>query len=57
MPIVIREVTSEIALEPEVSEAGATPEPTGGPDEELLERLVRRATERVLERLRLEWEE
>jgi Family of unknown function (DUF5908) len=57
MPVTIREITSEVVLAPESGEqpaesADLRPEAR----EELLESLVRQATERVLERLRLEWE-
>jgi hypothetical protein len=57
MPVTIREITSEVVLAPE---RGEQPGESGAPRtegrEELLESLVRQATERVLERLRLEWE-
>ena len=54
MPVVITEVVTEVVLAP-------TPDPgspgAGAPvDEELLELVVRRAAERVLEVLRREWD-
>jgi hypothetical protein len=55
VPVTIGEITSEVVL----SRAAAEPPPEGGtrtePDE-LVDQVVRRALERVLERLRLEWE-
>ena len=57
MPVTIREITSEVVLTPNAGERPAESadlRPEGR--EELLESLVRQATERVLERLRLEWE-
>jgi hypothetical protein len=58
MPVVIREITSEVVLTPEEgAEAppGGADRPPAGEDE-LVERVVRRAVERVTEILRLEWE-
>ncbi|MDQ3935506.1 MAG: DUF5908 family protein [Actinomycetota bacterium] len=55
MPVTIREITSEVV----VGGADAPEEPvagTGGESSRLVERVVREATERVLERLRLERE-
>jgi hypothetical protein len=54
MPVTIREVTTEVVLEPDDTGAG---EPvSGGVDEqELVERVARAATERVLEHLRRAW--
>ena len=55
MPVTIREVTSEVVLGEEVDladgEAGAAPG-----EDDLVERVVRKALEHVLERLRMEWE-
>jgi hypothetical protein len=55
MPVTIGEITTEVVL----SRAAAEPPPEGGsagtPDE-LADVVVRRALERVLEHLRLEWE-
>lgn len=57
MPVTIREITSEVVLAPERGEGrGETADLRPEGREELLESLVRQATERVLERLRLEWE-
>jgi hypothetical protein len=57
MPVVIREITSEVVLTPESGTppgGGAETPPVG--EDELVERVVRRALERVTEVLRLEWE-
>jgi hypothetical protein len=57
MPVTIREITSEVVLTPEAGERPAEDvDVRPQAREELLESLVRQATERVLERLRLEWE-
>jgi hypothetical protein len=57
MPVVIREVISEIALGPEPpKESGGAVQASVMPSAEVMEQLVRQVTERVLERLRLEWE-
>jgi len=57
MPVTIREITSEVVLGGEGENAsGEAPAGAVGGDEELVERIARRALERVLERLRLEWE-
>lgn len=59
MPVVIREITSEVVLMPE---SGASAPPGGGTErapageDELVDRVVRRALERMVELLRLEWE-
>ncbi len=59
MPVTIREITSEVVLTPDAAGGGgvggAGERPPAGEDE-LVDRVVRRALERVLERLRLEWE-
>jgi hypothetical protein len=58
MPVTIREITSEVVLTPDAGGGGvggAGERPPAGEDE-LVDRVVRRALERVLERLRLEWE-
>jgi hypothetical protein len=55
MPVTIGEITTEVVL----SRAAADPPPQGGTpstSDELVDTVVRRALERVLERLRLEWE-
>ena len=55
MAIVIREIVSEVVLRP--PERAETPAAGDERDrEELLETVIRRATERVLEILRREWE-
>jgi hypothetical protein len=58
MPVVIREITSEVVLTPEEGVEGppgaGAQRPAG--EDELVERVVRRALERVTELLRLEWE-
>lgn len=59
MPVVIREITSEVILTPETgggaTAGGGADRPPAGEDE-LVERVVRRALERVIDVLRLEWE-
>ena len=55
MPVTIRELTSEVVLAEEPAAAPGSDPPAAGEDE-LVERVVRRALERVVERLRLEWE-
>lgn len=56
MPVTIREVTTEVVLQPDESDAGEGV--SAGPDEEaLVERVARAATERVLEQLRRAWED
>ena len=56
MPVTIREITTEVVLEPDPAEerrAGAlAPEA----EADLVERVARAAYERVLEHLRREWE-
>jgi hypothetical protein len=56
MPVTIREITSEVVLGAEAGAAPGAGEPVPAGEDELVERVVRRALERVLERLRLEWE-
>ncbi|MFI9550369.1 hypothetical protein [Nonomuraea endophytica] len=55
MSVVIGEVLSEVVLS---TGSATSPDSAGadGPDDALVERIVRQATERVLERLRREWE-
>lgn len=58
MPLTIREITSEVVLKPDDAgggTAGAGERPPAGEDD-LVDRVARQALERVLERLRLEWE-
>jgi hypothetical protein len=58
MPVLIREIVTEVALSPAAQDAAATAS-TPGPalPEEELGRVVRRCTERVLETLRREWDQ
>jgi hypothetical protein len=58
MPVVIREIVTEVALAPGASDVAGAPAP-GVPalPEEELDRVVRRCTERVLETLRREWDQ
>jgi hypothetical protein len=58
MPVLIREIVTEVALSPAAQDAGGAPT-TAGPalPEEELERVIRRCTERVLETLRREWDQ
>jgi hypothetical protein len=55
MPIVIREVVSEVVLtgRPRDDAGAGAPAPTGAVD---TDDIVRRAAERVLEQLRREWD-
>lgn len=56
MPVTIREVTTEVVLEPD--DTGAGESVSGGVDEEeLVDRVARAATERVLAHLRRTWED
>ena len=56
MPVTIGEITSEVVLERTMPEAAGN-EPARLPDDDqLVDRVVRRSVERVLELLRLEWE-
>ena len=57
MPVLIREIVTEVAMSPAAQDA--TDATAAGPaiPEEELERVVRRCTERVLERLRREWDQ
>ncbi len=55
MPVIIKEITSEVSLMPE--EDVAAEAPSGAPvDEQAIDRIVRLVTRQVIERLRLEWE-
>lgn len=59
MPVVIREIVTEVALAPGAPDAAgsaATAAAAALPEEEL-DRVVRRCTERVLETLRREWDQ
>jgi hypothetical protein len=57
VPVVIREITSEVVLTPEASGEAADPNaPRPAGEDDLVDRVARRALERVLEVLRLEWE-
>ena len=55
MPVTIREVTSEVALEVEDDRQDAQPIDPGQLDDPTVDALVRRVTRHVLERLSLEW--
>jgi hypothetical protein len=58
--VVIHEVVTEVVLgaEPAQASAGAGTGPAAGaPGDETVELIVRRATERVLETLRREWDQ
>jgi hypothetical protein len=57
MPVVIREIVTEVALSPVAQDAAGGTSATTSPalPEEELDRVVRRCTERVLETLRREW--
>ena len=56
MPVTIKEITSEVVLAPEREANAEATDLRPEAREELLEALVRQATERVIARLRLEWE-
>jgi hypothetical protein len=56
MPVTIREVTTEVVLEPDATAAGESAGP-GVDEEELVDRVARAAAERVLEHLRRAWED
>lgn len=52
MPVVIGEIVSEVVLSAPADERAAAP----ASDEAAVEEIVRRATERVLDHLRREWD-
>jgi Family of unknown function (DUF5908) len=55
VPVTIRELVTEVVLAEEApASEGQAPAPAG--EDEMVERVVRRALERVIERLRMEWE-
>jgi hypothetical protein len=54
MPIVIGEIITETAVAPEPS--GQAAPASGCPDDAQFDLIVRRASERVLEQLRREWD-
>jgi len=54
--VTIKEITSEVVLAPERPEQAEAADLRPQAREELLEALVRQATEQVLARLRFEWE-
>lgn len=58
MPVVIREIVTEVALAPAASDGQASAGAGSPPAlrEEELDCVVRRCTERVLETLRREWD-
>lgn len=57
MPVTIREVTTEVVLEPDPATQGEGAAPAATGEEALVERVTRAATERVLEHLRRAWED
>jgi hypothetical protein len=57
VPVTIREITSEVVLGGDGDRASQEAFAAGSAgEEELVERVVRRALERVVERLRMAWE-
>jgi hypothetical protein len=56
MPVTIREITSEVVLAGEGRTADEEGPAGQGAEDQLVERVVRRALDRVVERLRMEWE-
>lgn len=56
MPVTIKEITSEVVLVPDRPEQGQAEDVRPQAREELVQGIVRQATEQVLARLRLEWE-
>jgi hypothetical protein len=57
MPVVIREIITEVVLSPEGDATGSTAASAGGMSPDDLDHVVRRASERVLEILRREWDQ
>jgi hypothetical protein len=57
MPVVIREIVTEVVLSPEGDAAGSTAAGAGAMSPDDLDHVVRRASERVLEILRREWDQ
>ncbi len=55
MAVVIAEIVTEVVLTPTTPPDAAAPA-GAGPDDDALDVVVRRATERVLEVLRREWD-
>ena len=55
MPVIIKEIVSEVSLTPEDDVAAEAPS-SAPEDEQAIDRIVRLATRQVIERLRLEWE-
>jgi hypothetical protein len=58
MPVIITEIVTEVVLAPTGAGGAPAGTPAGAaePDPAFVETIVRRATERVLEQLRQEWE-
>ena len=54
MPVVIGEIVTEVVLS--APEGAAAPAAPAAPGDDAVEEIVRRATERVLEHLRREWD-
>jgi hypothetical protein len=57
MPVVIREIITEVVLSPEGDTPGSTAAGARGMSPDDLDHVVRRASERVLEILRQEWDQ
>lgn len=55
MPVVIREIVTEVVLSPEAKPAAGAPG-DGQVSEDAVDAIVRRCTERVVEVLRREWD-
>jgi hypothetical protein len=56
VPVVIREIVTEVVLSPEPETAVRAARPRDLPDE-VVDLIVRRCTERVVEVLRREWDQ
>jgi hypothetical protein len=56
MPVVIGEIVSEVVLSTPAAAEAPAPAAAAGRGDDAVEEVVRRATERVLEHLRREWE-
>jgi hypothetical protein len=57
MPVVIREIVTEVALTPEPGNTGTAPAGTRDLPDDVVDGIVRRCTERVIEVLRREWDQ
>ncbi|MDT7844932.1 DUF5908 family protein [Streptomyces justiciae] len=56
MAVVISEIVTEFVVAPRPEEAGGAPASAAAVPEEVVDLIVRRAAERVLEILRREWD-